>query len=442
MRLVRPDLRPKDFLTELLTGSGRSLALSHPECSCDITRTIAILLSQDEVQRELICEDLVRPFLEVPNWENANTEDDDAVGSDVPGQMAMVQQSLFRSIYDVTALPEFVARYAKGAECSKLVSECIDALGDVANLHPIKKTVTTIPAASACVVLANLTRSVEFALFLVQHKKVHLSVGLMLHQREDSTTLFPAIALLDRLSIPTENKSAIFNAGIVYEVPRFLTGFDAQPTIQREAVSVLRKIMVGHPEHLSGLGVSIPINAGGRPQDQSPPRTEEQSGLLAALNLFRRTSNVEAKIEVGRLVVEVCRTLLHLTVGHPEDVESAVHQIFGNAGKIARPITFLACNGPSQAVRGEGWFGLAVLSIWEHGRPSVINCLADKDVQQKMDEALEAGERALCENISLMLTKLHLFPRNLVSASTRDTLERAASNVGLPPIWPVMAAAA
>ncbi len=440
-RLTRPQIRPKDILSELLTGSGRRLAMTNPECNGDVTRTIAVLLSDAEMQRELIHDDLLELFLEVPNWGSISSGDDER-NPGAPRAKAMVQQSLFKTTYDVTALPEFTARFGKGNECPKLVTACIDALRDVSNLRQTKKAANSVPAASACVVLANLTKSTEYALFLVQRKNVHLSLGLILRQREDTVTLFPAIALLDRLAIPPENKTAMFGAGIIYELPRFLTGFDVQPRIQREAVSVIRKIILGHPQHVSGIGLCIPVNAQEHAQDQKPERIQEQSGLLAALNLFRRTTEVETKIEIGRLVIEVCRTLLHSTGGHSERAENAVHQAFGSACDIANPVTYLACNGPSEEVRGEGWFGLAVLSTWEHGRPFVMECLTREEVQKSMDEAMKNGDRTFGQNISLMLTRLHHFPSRLVLPSTREFLEHAASNAGLPPIWPVLALAA
>lgn len=437
-RMVKPNLHPKDFLVQLLMGSGRALAMSHPKCKCDIVRTIAILLSQVPVKRELIFRDLVRAFLDVPNWVTGDIEGDASADHDVASSMLTVRTFLMKTIYDVSASPEFVDRYTKVRECPRLVSECIDALCHVSNLGQTMPAVNVVPAASACIVLANLTGTVEFALFLVQHKRVHLSVGLLLHQREDSTTLFPAIALLDRLAIPPENKTAIFSAGIIYELPRFLNNFDVQPRIQCEAVSVMRKVICGHPEHVRGIGVCVHVIAEEPVQNHGCMPVDEQSGLLAALNLFRRTSDVQTKIEVGRLVVEVCRTLLHSTGGYPELAEYGIRQAFGIASDIANPIAYLACNGISQELQGEGWFGLAVLSIWEHGRPFVMDCLAEEGVQNRMDELLGQGNTAFRQNISLMLTKLRLFPYHLVLASTRDILERAASKAGLPQIWPTM----
>jgi hypothetical protein len=414
--------------------------MSHPECNCDVARTIAILLSQEQTQRELIHGDLVRAFLEVPNWKYSKSGHNNVAADDVSKAMAVVQQALFRSMYDVSALPEFAAKYTSPS--SQLVSACIDALGDVSNVPQPMESNATIPAASACIVLANLTVSADFALFLVQARKVHLSIGVLLRERDDSTTLFPAIALLDRLAIPQENKLAIVQAGVVHELPRFLIGFDVQPMIQREAVSLMRKLMVGFPDHVSGIGACMTINREQNGNGQSFERTPKQSGLLAALCLFRRTSDAQTKIEVGRLVVEVCRTLFRMTKGNPEVAENSVREAFGNASDVAHPIRYLACHGTSQEVQGEGWFGLAVLSTWKHGRPFVMDCMGNKDVQNKMEEVLKGGERALSQNISLMLSQLHLFPSRLVLTPTRIVLERAAHSVGLPPIWPVMASAA
>ncbi len=412
--------------------------MSHPECSCDVTRAIAILLSQEEIQQELIREDLVCPFLEVPSWEGSKSEHNNTAGRKVSRAMTTVQQSLFKTIYDVSALPEFAARYAKVNECPKLISDCVNALGNVSNMRQTNVSVAAIPATSACVILANLTKSTDFALFLVQNRKVHLAIALILRQREDSTTLFPALALLDRLAIPPQNKVAIVDDSVISELLRFLIDFDVQPVVQREAVSVMRKVIVGFPKHVSAIGVGIAANGEPRRNRQILERNAEQSGLLAALNLFRRTEDGDIKIEVGRLVVEVCRTLLHSTRGQPELAEGAVRQALGSADDIAFPVSFLASHGPSQQVCGEGWFGLAALSTWEHGRPLVMACLADEAVQKKMEKALEGGERASCQNISLMLTELRLFPGHLVLKPTRLFLEGAAHREGLPTIWPVM----
>jgi hypothetical protein len=414
--------------------------MSHPECNSDVARTIAILLSQEQTQRELIRRDLVRAFLEVPNWAHSSPQDNDATGHDVSKPMAVVQQALFRSIYDLSASPEFAAKYMSAS--SKLVSACIDALGDVSKMSLTMEPNTRIPAASACIVLANLTTSAEFALLLVQSRKVHLSVGGVLRQRDDSTTLFPAIALLARLAISQENKLAIVQAGVIHELPRFLIGFDVQPMIQREAVSLMRKLIIGFPDHVSGIGACMTMIREKNGNGHSLGRTTKQSGLLAALNLFRRTSDAQVKIETGRLVVEICRTLFRMTNGNPDIAEVSVREAFGNASDIAHPIRYLVCNGTTQEVRGEGWFGLAVLSTWKYGRTFVMDCLGNKDVQNKMEENLKGGERALCQNITLMLAQLHLFPSRFVQTSTSIFLERAAHTVGLPPIWPVMASAA
>lgn len=416
--------------------------MSHPECNYDVTRAIAILLSQEEMQQELIREDLVSTFLEVPSWESTASEHNNGAGDKVPRAMTMVRQSLFKTIYDVSALAEFAARYAKVSECPRLVSSCIDALCNVSNMRQTKVSVGVIPATSACVVLANLTKSKDFALFLVQHRKVHLAIGLILRQREDSTTVFPALALLDRLAIPPENKVAIVDGGIISELLRFVNDFDVQPMVRREAVSVMRKAIIGFPKHVSAIGVGIAANGGTRTNGQLLERTPEQSGLLAALNLFRRTGDGDIKTEVGRLVVEVCRTLRHSTRGQSELAEGAVRQALGGADDIASPISYLTIHGPSQQVRGEGWFGLAALSTWEYGRPFVMDCLADEALQKEMEKALEGSERASCQNISLMLTELRLFPSHLVPKPTRLFLESAASRVGLPAMWPVMAPAA
>jgi hypothetical protein len=440
-RLARPDVRPKDFLAELLTGSGRVLAMSCPECNCDVTSALAIVLSRSDVQQELIDQDLVEAFLEVPSWKSTNEADDQPIDPDIQASLFRLRQSLFKTVYDVSALPDFMAKYGKGTDCPDLITKCIDALGNVSNLRE-SKAFNTIPAASACIVLANLTKSTEYALFLVQRQNVHLSLGLILRQREDSTTLFPAIALLDRLAIPPDNKTAIFDAGVFYELPRFLIGFDILPRMQREAVSAVRKIMAGHPKHVSGIGACISINAKAEGGGQSTERTQEQSGLLAALNLFRRTSDVETKLEVARLLIEVCRTFLHSTRGRPEQAEDAVRLAFGSASDIADCIAYVATDGTSREVQGEGWFGLAILSTWGYGRPLVVECLGQKEVQMKLMEALKGGERAFVENISLMLTKLKLSPNYLVLSPTRDFLEDTASLVGLPPIWPLLAPAA
>lgn len=437
-RLIRPDVHPKDFLAELLTGSGRALATSNPECNCDVASALAVLLSHVEAQQELISEDLVEAFLELPSWKSTEEAGDQPVEPGIEASLFTLRQALFKIVYDISALSSFEAKYGSGTDFPKLITKCIDALGNVSNLRQ-SKVFHTIPAASACIVLANLTSSTEYALFLVQRKKVHLSLGLILRQWDDSTTIFPAISLLDRLAIPPENKIAIFDAGIFYELPRFLIKFDVFPRVQREAVSTMRKIIAGQMTHVSGIGVSLVGHSGEEPDSE---RTQEQSGLLAALNLFGRTSDVETKTEIGRLIIEVCRTLFQSTKGYPEKAETAMRQAFGSASDIADCVAYMACNWASRELQGEAWFGLAILSTWEYGRPFVMECLGKKELQDKLEEALRGGERAFVDNISLMLTKLRRFPSYLALASTRDFLENAATIAGIPVIWPLLAPAA
>lgn len=440
-RLIRPEAEPEQFLVKLLRGSGRTLALCYPRCNYDIRRTIALIMSNDDVKRKLINEDLVRAFLDVPNWENARMDDNELESHTSSREMSSLQQALFKTTYGLCGLPEFRERYAEDSKCSPLATECIDALAVISHPRPTTDALNTIPAASACVVLAGLTTTAEYALFLVQQKNVHLSLRPILRQHEDSATLFPALALLDRLAIAPENKTTIFRAGIIYDLPRFLIGFNVQPGIQREAVSVMRRIVLGHLEHVSGIGVCVPTGVAEDADGQYLGRSEEESGLLAALNLFRRTSDAEVKMEIGRLVVEVCRTLFQSTDGHPEEAGNAVRLAFDETNDMASPIAYIACNGKSPEVQGEGWFGLAILSTWQHGRPFILKCLANEEVQKQLEAVLQEREQASCQNISLMLTKLQLFPPDLVSASTRKFLDHAATVAGLPSVWPVLAPA-
>ena len=440
-RLTRPDVNPRDFLAELLTGSGRVLAMSSPECSCNVASAVTTVLCHVEAQQELISQDLVEIFLELPSWKSTNEARDQAVDPSIETALFKLRQSSFKIVYDISALPSFEARYGSGTEYPKLIAKCIDALGNVSNLRQ-SKVFNMIPAASACIVLANLTCSTEYALFLVQRKNVHLSLGLILRQREDSATLFPAIALLDRLAIPPDNKIAMFGAGIIYELPWFLINFDVLPRIQREAVSAMRKIIAGHLEHVSGIGVCTVRDLAEEAEGPNAKRTQEQSGILAALNLFGRTDDVETKIEIGRLIIEVCRTIFQSTKGRPEQAENAVRLAFGSASDIADCVAYVACNGTSRETQGEGWFGLAILSTWEHGRPFVMECLGQEELQNQLEKALRGGERAFVDNISLMLTKLRHFPSYLALTSAREFLENAATIAGIPVIWPVLTPAA
>lgn len=409
--------------------------MSNSECLSEVLKSIAFLMSHVEIQRALINHDLVSSFLETSKWEPKTEGVDESGDSSMSKAVSVARQSLLKATYDLSALPEFSSRYGKAEEVPRLVEECIDAILPPSKLENTKKAVKSISAASACVILANLTQSTEYASFLTQRKHIHQSLALLLRQWEDSATIFPALALLDRLAIPQENKTAMFSAGFLYDLPRFLIGFDVQPGIQREAVSVMRKIVAGHPERVRAISVC----KSGEPEDGQPGRTKEkkdsESGLLASWNLFKRTNDDQIKMEIGRLIVEVCRILFHSIGEHPEQAKDGTRSVFGRAIDIACPLAYLICNAASRDIQGEGWFGLAMLSTWEFGRPFVVQSLGNEDVQRNLEIALREGDRAFQQNISLMLTKLHLVQTNLVSAQTRDFLERAAKAAGIPPIW-------
>jgi hypothetical protein len=433
-RLRRPD-ESSDYLRSLLTGSGRNLALTNAECLRDLTRSIAILIGNFDVQQEVIKQDLVKPFLEVLNWNSPDVEAHFAAADYLSKTLANVRQSLLKTMYDLSAEPEFGARYGEGPSCPQLVSECIAALEDLSSLTQRTETSIqkAIPAASACVILANLTKSVNYAQFLVR-RKVHLSLALILRQRSDFETLFPAAALLDRLTIPPENKIAMFEAGVLYEIPRLLIGCDLQPRTQQGAISALRNIIRAQPEHASSIGVCTPAT-----QEARPP---EESSLLAALNLFRRTTDEENKLEIGRLFVEMCRTFFQSTMRRPQGTEDPIRLAFGNVTDIIDPITHLACNDTAPALRGEGWLGMALLSTWEYGRSRIVESLAKEDLQKKLEEILRDGDQACLQNISLMLTKFREFPNPKIPETTREVLKKACDLAGIPTDMPIVPPAA
>jgi hypothetical protein len=436
-RLKRADAKPGNFISYLLKGPGRTLALSYPACFCEVLRSIALLASHSEVQREIIAEDLVSAYLEVSNWERGAAVMEEPANPSVKKAISRIRESLLNATYEMSALPEFWAKYGNEKEFPKLVEDCADALANVSDPGNTEATDTTIPAASACIILANLTKSPEHASFLGQQKKAHLPLSQLLRQRNDSGTLFPALALLDRLAILNENKIAMFGAGLVDDLPRFLTGFKLEPRIQREAVSLMRKLIQGHPEHIAGIGACRSGRAELVEEEETEEKEPKASGLNLSWELFQRADDPQVKAEIGRLFIEVCRTLFQSTGGHPEQVEDAIQLAFGSRIEIASPMAYLVSLDPSPEVVGEGWFGLTILSTWEHGRPSVIQALGAKEIQTKLNDALLEGDSAFRQNVSLMLTKLHLFPRHGVSESTRAFLEQAAGTAGLPPIWPV-----
>ena len=432
--MTRPVVRSRDYLSPLLSGTGRKLAMSVPSCSHDILRSVVVLTSRSEVQQALIDEDLIEAFFKVPTWISTVAGKDDA--AIIPPIADKVRQSILQNIYQLSASNGFVAKYGSGAMLSSLTPLSLDAIETAASLPSGVADVDKISPIPACIILANSIRQKEDALFLVHNKGIHLPLTMLLLEQADQSIIFPAMALLCRLAITPANKPALFATGIIQSMARFFNHFDLHPAVQREALSALQSIVEGSLDRMFAIGARPVQEDLGGDQGTSFPFSENSSSMLAALRLFQRTSDLEVKTQVGRLVVEICRTLFQSRNDHPTKVDNACGKLFDEKPFLVECLVFLVCEAPTKGSQMQGWFALAVLSTWNWGQSVVLQSLENDAMRNRIESALDEDDHAVKQNIGRMLTAVdHLQGQNIneyIRSFVQQCISRLSSTVSTP----------
>ncbi|KIW34013.1 uncharacterized protein PV07_00815 [Cladophialophora immunda] len=397
-----------DIVQSLLT-QGVALAKEDIDCRASICQAVLNLLSQPDTHR-FVAGDfrMIWNLIHLPHaTDGLGVETDDA-DEDEPA-LAPYQKAILKMVYSISASEKY--EQVSGPQ-SPLIRGCIEAL-DVDRPHDL--------LASICVLLANSTVSKERAEQLIRSApKIASFLSDLIIKSTDAGVLLPALNLATRLSLCREGQDAFHHTEMVAAVSAVLAPSTSEVDslrleVQRDAVVLVRLMIKGRVEYLSDLGLTS--------EDMAHTKM-----IARIFSLFEKTSHRETKTEIGRLSIEILRTLLS---SQQESTQSAItierdrpsHTNHTNAESlfrsifpaqqtpspstpatsnpasttIANTICWILTQSTSQSsdprqtspqpslpqaqAEAEAWFGLALLAAFPSTHGSIRAALARDDFQ-------------------------------------------------------------
>lgn len=258
---------------------------------------------------------------------------------------------------------------------------------------------------------------------LIHTYHVHEPLQAILRDLDDADTIYPALGLLSRLSLPSANKQEIANCGMLDVVRRFLSGpreqypIDWKPALRIEALTMLRRLISGQVGILTYLHEDSDLG----------------SYIRDILDFFTTCKDSATKVEIGRLCVEHFRTI-SATQDHLDPRPKLSEQIL-NQDNLTEPIAFLACEGQSPGAKAEGWFGLGLMTFWSKTRAQVFELMKSPRMVEevgKVADAVASTDRASADNLKLVLSKLDLDQSTTdMDRHTREVFALAKQKLGL-----------
>ena len=319
---------------------------------------------------------------------------------------------LFSSILqDISSLPDFTSKYPYE---SGITSTMISWL----NCQRLQ--------AAACMVLSNLARAnADWALSMVSRSAdLHMGSTRMLHQAATKRkSLYAALDLLLQLARPIESRATICTEAFLSAVAQFWRADD--PQIQYAMTTVLRELLRDSPSAVRRL--------------LSPSNSEcNESYVSLMLKLYVTSSDAKVKLEIQKIVIEICRCLPHL--------EPAERTTFLTCTKFTSPIKDVITQVVDPALRAGGYLALVLIVHEEAGLVHVDEIVRRRNVFEHLVQGI-TGERAgsvlqpsAPENMSIEQWKIVLQPVRdnamwLLKDMLQSSMEETNHNVTLSRDW-------
>lgn len=429
---ISPEMEPEarrraacQAVLSFLSTSSVSLTSYDGDTAVSMCNALLNLLAAPELKQVLVSE---RQLQSLANfYHTINTLGQELLGDvdeeETLASLRHCEKALLKEFYILSGLPEFIPAYTlnAGTPGSEFIHVCIERPRNP-ELWMYSPTPSDPSVAIAYTVLANITTSEETAISLVHTYRVHEPLQAILRDLDDVDTIYPALGLLSRLSLPSANKQEIFDCGMLSAMRRFLsrpTGqstTDWRPALRIEAFTTLRRLISGQVEIMASLQ-----------QD-----TDLGPYMRDILDLFSNCQDSSTKIEIGRLCVEQLRTISSRDQANPA---SRLSNQMINGNNLAEPIAYLACEGPSPGAKAEGWFGLGLMTFGDKTRAQVLEVMkTDKMVDEvgKIADAVPSSERASGDNLKLVLSKMDFNQGTTdVDRDTREVWASAQQKLGL-----------
>ncbi|BDD54973.1 hypothetical protein MAP00_000536 [Monascus purpureus] len=233
----------------------------------------------------------------------------------------------------------------------------------------------------SCVMLGNLARTDEICQRMVRDLNIHIDLISILKSDSKGAVLHAALGFLKNLAIAPDNKVDLGDAGIIPAVSH-LWGFETVPQVQFSAASIVRQVISSSIENVARLLSPLSTESG------LPAHT--QTYLSQLLLLFEKTDSTPIKIDIGRTVASICRTLSPRARDENSEANALSERLFRLHDGVARPVGAMVTQTQWPVVRSEGWFSLALMASSRPGSLAVVDCLQITDVYQSLKESLGA----------------------------------------------------
>ena len=262
-------------------------------------------------------------------------------------ELSRMRNSLIETLSDISALPEFSARYAD------LNSPLIGTLVEWLSAPRVQLQLCS------CIMLGNLARSDEMCKSMVFRLQIHTILISALKKSSDTQVLHSVLSFLRNLGLAAETKQAIGEADAIGTVAR-LWSSDTLPQIAHAAASFTRQVINGSLPNVHRL--LAPLS----PDPDSPAHARTYLSLL--LSLFDKSDDFTIKMEVARTVAAILRCTHSADSSSFGELKDGIEQrLYSLHPNLGQPLINMITQTQWPIIRSEGWFALALMARSKKG---------------------------------------------------------------------------
>ncbi|OAX78332.1 hypothetical protein ACJ72_07362 [Emergomyces africanus] len=284
--------------------------------------------------------------------------------------LAQLRLRLNQALSDISALPLFSQTYPLNSDLSETLRSWLWEPKDQLQI-------------CACVMLGNLAREDKICTSMVKDFEVHGPLIAILVSDAKGPVLHAVLGFLKNLAIATDNKEYLGSAGIIKAVSR-LWAFDTVPQVQFSAASLTRQVIVSSFDNISRL--LEPLSS----DPDSPANSRTYLSLL--LSLFKKSDSTPIKIEIGRTICAICRSINQRQQGEPEaaiEASELSERLYKWHQDVAWPIGTMVTQTEWPVVQSEGWFALALMASTPFGSLAVVDTLQNMCFFQMISDTVK-----------------------------------------------------
>jgi hypothetical protein len=243
--------------------------------------------------------------------------------------------------------------------------------------------------------LGNLARSDEVCKVMVRELKIHEELIAVLNSNARGAVLHASLGFLKNLAIAGGNRLPLGEAKIFPAISR-LWGYEAVPQVQLAATSIARQLVISSVDNISRLLDPALVTSEEQGSDNNASDIDaNQNYLSLLLALFEKTDSTPIKIEIGRIVASLCRTLVPKSKSTEQDDARAtplLECLLTRHEGVALPLGTMVTQTQWPVIRSEGWFAFALMASTKVGSQAVVYCLQKINGFSLIEQTLRAEE--------------------------------------------------